>query len=100
MPGKSFRGKKVMADMDASDCPKFEAVEAVFDISTIGTAQFAQGAFPIPSSSDIESLVGRFGVARGEQIGEIPEDLAPSKEKEDRLIWEKHEKEQESKKEE
>jgi len=67
-PGQ-LRGKKATYDMDASQCPKFDALESVvkFDIS--------QGA---GGTTDFTQL-------RSSDVFEATEEV-----KSDRLVWEKH----------
>jgi hypothetical protein len=88
MPGKSFRGKMVMYDMDARDCPEFKPVEAVFGVTM---AHVTQGAFG--TGENLGADLQRYRVAIGGVKAEddVPEEF---QQKDHRLVWEKHEEEE------
>lgn len=94
MPGKSFRGKKVMHDMNASECPKFDPVEG----TPLDTATLMES---IPMSLVSQQLIpvdaGEGDMANiRERLEKEIESTKDTVTKEDRLVWEKHAKKDKS----
>ena len=92
MPGKSFRGKVVMHEMDASQCPKFEPsggriIDAATFMESIPMTMVSQQAIPL--DGDLSTIRDR--------IAEEIETGQGEKIREDRLVWEKHAEEQKDK---